>query len=130
MIQYMDYGTIPQTVRDIVANKCKLLDEYIILQTGNYEYTALIHNLVTDEVTQLTFTRTNNYSQYTVDQRAGTWEFTVYNEYYCYSNVGLGAALDLPVMDAVVAHAAVVMTVTLMFLIVFKSTLFPFRKKK
>ena len=130
MTQYTDYGTIPQAVRDIVANKCKILDEYILLQTGQYEYTALIHDLVTDEVTQLTFSRSSNYGQYSVDQSSGTWEYTVSNEYYCYSNVGLGAALDLPVMDAVMAHAAIVITVCLMFLVVFKSTLFPFMKRK
>lgn len=130
MTQYTDYGSIPQMVRDIVANKCSLLDEYILIQTGQYEYTALIRDVITDEVTQLVFTRTSNYSIYTVDQTEGTWDYSVSNEYYCYSNVGLGAALDLPVMDGVQAHASVVFTVVLMFLIVFKSTLFPFRKKK
>lgn len=130
MTQYTDYGSIPQMVRDIVANKCSLLDEYVLIQTGQYEYTALIHDIVTDEVIQLTFTRTSNYSIYTVNQSVGTWDYTVSNEYYCYSNIGLGAALDLPVYEGVQAHTAVIFTVVLMFLILFKSTLFPFRKKK
>lgn len=130
MDQYTDYSTIPQQIRDVVANKVKLLDEYILLQTGQYEYTALIHDLVTGDVTQLRFTRASNYSNYTVDQSAGTWDFTVINEYYCYSNVGLGAALDLPVYDGIQAHGSAVLVVVLMFLIVFRSALFPFRKKK
>lgn len=130
MIQYSDPGTVPQQIRDIVANKVKLLDEYIVFQTGEYQYTALIHDVVTDEVTRLTFTRANNYSTYTVDQSEGVWEFTLSNEYYCYSNVGYGAALDLPVMEGVQAHSSAVITVVLMFLIVFKSALFPFRRKR
>lgn len=130
MNQYTDFSTIPQQVRDVVANKVKLLDEYILIQTGQYEYTALIHDLVTDDVIQLCFTRSSNYSTYTVDQSAGIWDFTVSNEYYCYSNVGLGAALDLPVYDGIQAHCSAVLVVALMFLIVFRSALFPFRKKK
>lgn len=130
MQQYNSYSSIPQQVRDVVANKCKLLDHYILIQTGEYEYTALIHDIVTDDVTQLRFTRADNYSTYYVVQSDGTWEYTVSNEYYCYSNVGLGAALDLPVMDGVVAHAAVVLTIVIMFLLVFRSSLFPFRKNK
>lgn len=130
MTQYTDYSTIPQQIRDIVANRCSLLDEYILFQTGSYEYTALIHDLITDDVVQLTFTRGSNYSVYTVTESQGEWDYTVYNEYYCYSNVSLGAALDLPVVEGVQAHASVVLTVVLMFLVVFRSSLFPFRKKK
>ena len=130
MYQYPDYGTIPQMVRDIVANKVKLLDEYILLQTGEYEHTALIHDLVTGEVLKIVFTRDKDSYSYAVSETEGEWDFYVSNQYYCYSNVGLGAALDLPVVEAVQAHASVVLTVVLMFLVVFRSTLFPFRKKK
>lgn len=130
MIQYDGYTTIPQQVRDIVANKCKLLDEYILLQTGEREYTALIRDMVTDEVTCYTFTRAADYGVYSMLETVGTWEYTVRNEYYCYSNIGYGAALELPVMEGVQAHSAVVFTVVLMFLVVFRSTLFPFHKRK
>lgn len=130
MTQHTDYTTIPQQVRDIVANKCSLLDHYILVQTGENEFTALILNVVTEEVTQLVFTRSSSYGSYFVMQSEGVWEYTVTNEYYCYSNVGLGAALDLPVMEGVQAHASVVLTIVLVFLIVFKSALFPFRRKR
>lgn len=129
MIQYSSYSTIPQQIRDVVANKVSLLQEYILIQTGEYEYEALIHDLVTDEVTMLRFTRANNYSTYTVEQLEGVdFEYTVTNEYYCYSNVGLGAALDLPVYEGVQSHAAALLVVVIMFLMVFRSALFPFRK--
>ena len=130
MTQYDTYSTIPQQVRDIVANKCSLLDEYILFQTGEREYTALIRDMVTRGVTCYTFTRAEDYGVYSVLETVGTWEYTVRNEYYCYSNIGYGAALDLPVFEGVQAHAAVVFTVVLMFLVVFRSSLFPFRKRK
>ena len=130
MTQYESYSTIPQQVRDIVANRCSLLDRYVLIQTGEYEYTALIQDVVTGECCQLTFTRGGNYGAYSVTQSDGSWCYMVTNEYYCYSNVGLGAALDLPVIQGVQAHAAVIFTVVLLFLIVFRSALFPFRKRK
>ena len=125
MDQYVSTGTIPQAVRDLVANKCQLLDEYILMQTGETEYTALIRNLVTKEVTQWRFTRANNYGNYTVSKTAGTWAYTVINEYYCYSNIGYGAALDLPVVDGIQAHASAVLVSVLMLAIMFKGVLFP-----
>lgn len=130
MVQYNEYSTIPQQVRDIVANKCSLLDHYILFQTGEREYSALIQDMVTGEVTYYGFTRAEDFGYYTVLETVGSWEFTVRNEYYCYSNIGYGAALDLPVMEGVTAHANAVFTVCLMFLVVFRSSLFPFHKRK
>ena len=125
MVQYTDYSTVPQTVRDVVANKCHLLDQYILMQTGQNEYTALIHNPVLDETVQLVFTRGSNYSAYNVMQTNGVWEYTVSNEYYCYSNVGYGAALDLPVVEGIQAHSCAVIVCVLMLAIMFKGVLFP-----
>lgn len=130
MTQYESYSSIPQQIRDVVANKCTLLDQYILIQTGEYQYTALILDVVTNECRQIVFTRASNYGSYYVTESAGSWEYSVSNEYYCYSNIGLGAALDLPVVYAVQAHASVIFTVVLLFLVVFRSALFPFRKKK
>lgn len=130
MTQYTDYGTIPQGVRDLIANKCALLDQYILMQTGQYEYSALIRNPNTGEVTQITVTRASNYSTYTVSETDGDWAFEVTNEYYCYSNVGYGAALDLPVVEGVTAHATIILACVLMLAVVFKGALFPWSKKR
>lgn len=130
MTQHDDYSTIPQQIRDIVANKVKLLDEYILFQTGENEYTALIHDLITDKVTRLSFSRSTNYGVYAVSQSEGVWEYTVRNEYYCYSNIGYGAALNLPVIEGIQAHSAAVLVSVLMFLVVFRSLLFPFQKRR
>ena len=43
MTQYENNSSIPQAVRDIVANKISLLDSYILMQTAEQEYTALIN---------------------------------------------------------------------------------------
>ena len=130
MIQYSDYSTVPQAIRDVVANKVHLLDQYILFQTGQYEYTGLVHNPVTKKTTSYTFTRTNNYSQYSVTESAAEWDYSVVNECYCYSNIGYGAALDLPVVEGVTAHAGAVLCCLLMLAVLFKGVLFPCLRKR
>lgn len=129
MTQYTDYGSIPQAVRDLVANKISLLDSYILMQTGENQYTALVNKPALG-CKQYVIQRGSNYGQYTVRESAGTWDYTVMNEYYCYSNVGYGAALSLPVADLSIAHASVIMSCALMLAIVFKGVLFPCLKKR
>ena len=129
MLQYSEPSPIPETVREITANRCRLLDRYVLFQSAAREYTALIQDPVSGKVTQLLFWLDDE-GQYGVMEIDGTWEYTIHNEYYTYSNLGFGSALDLPVMDGIQAHAAVVFTVCLMFLVVFRSLLFPFRKRR
>lgn len=129
MTQYNDYSSIPQAVRDLVANKISLADSYILLQTGEYQYTALVNKPALG-CRQYTITRGSNYGQYTVVETEGEWQYTVTNEYYCYSNVGYGAALDLPVVDLSIAHSSVILACALMLAVVFKGVLFPCLKKR
>ncbi len=130
MTQYTDYGSIPQAVRDLIANKISLLDSYILMQTGDQQYTALVNKPALG-CKQYVISRTGNYNnQYSVSESVGTWEYTVRNEYYVYSNVGYGAALDLPVVDHSIAHASVIMACALMLAIVFKGALFPCLKRR
>ena len=129
MQQYTELSPIPDPIQEITANHCRLLDRYVLFQTGATEYTALIQDSVTGKVTELRFWQSDN-GEYTVMSYDSTWDYSVYNEYYCYSNMGFGAALDLPVMDGIQAHAAAVFTVFLMFLVVFRSLLFPFRIRR
>lgn len=130
MTQYTEYGTVPQAVRDLVANKISLLDSYILMQTGEQQYTALVNKPALG-CKQYVISRTGNYNtQYSVSESAGDWEYTVRNEYYVYSNVGYGAALSLPVVDQSIAHASVIMACAVMLAIVFKGVLFPCLKKR
>lgn len=131
MTQYTDYGSVPSAVQSVVANKISLLDSYILMQTGQYEYTALVYKPGLNECRQYTFTRTGNYnSQYSMVESAGEWDFSISNEYYCYSNVGYGSALDLPVVGLSIAHSTVILACAIMLAIVFKGVLFPCLKKK
>ena len=129
MTQYTEYGSIPQAVRDLIANKISLLDSYILMQTGEQQYTALINKPALG-CKQYVISRTSNYGQYSVSESVGTWEYSVRNEYYVYSNVGYGAALELPVVDHSIAHASVIMACALMLAIVFKGVLFPWFKRR
>lgn len=133
MTQYTDYGSIPQAVRDLVANKISLLDSYILLQTGEYEYTALVNKPgIGCRQYQVRRVSSSGYGQYVyqLTETAGTWDYSVSNEYYCYSNVGYGAALSLPAAELSIAHATVIMSCALMLAIVFKGVLFPCLKKR
>lgn len=130
MVQYNELNEIPQLVRELVANKVALLDQYVLCQTGEREYTALIYNTSTKECREIKVVRGEESRVYTMDESAGTWEYTILNECYAYSNVGQGAALDLPVMDGVTAHASMILCCVLMFAIVFKGVLFPCLNRK
>lgn len=129
MVQYSELHQIPQLVRELVANKVALLDQYVLCQTGEREYTALIYNTSTKECKEIKVVRGED-NVYTMAETAGTWEYTIVNECYAYSNVGRGASLDLPVMEGVTAHADMIVCVALMFAIVFKGVLFPCLKPK
>lgn len=130
MVQYNEYGTVPQLVRELVANKIALLDLYVLCQTGDREYTALIYNPNTKECREIKVVQEEESNVYTMEESAGTWDYTILNECYAYSNVGQGAALDLPVMAGVTAHANIIVCVALLFAIVYKGVLFPCLNRK
>lgn len=124
--QWGEYSSVPQTVRDIVASKVALLDYYILMQTGEQEYTALVYNPVSKECVQYRFYRTANYGTWSVETKEDAeWAYQVGNEYYVYSNMDAGAQLDLPVNAGMTAHATAILSITLIFAILFKGVLFP-----
>lgn len=120
------YSGTDSTVQTTVANKISLLDQYILMQTGEYEYTALVRNPFTKNTTQYKFTRNGNYSSaYSLDVTKGVaWDYTVTNEVYVFSNTGQGRALDLPVYDGVISHSLIIICCALLFAIVYKGVLF------
>lgn len=124
--QWGEYSSVPQTVRDIVASKVALLDYYILMQTGEQEYTALVYNPVSKECVQYRFYRMANYGTWSVEtMEDAEWAYQVGNEYYVYSNMDAGAQLDLPVNAGMTAHATAILSITLIFAILFKGVLFP-----
>ena len=120
------YSSTDGTVQSIVANKISLLDQYVLMQTGEYEYTALVRNSFTKKTTQYKSTRNGNYSSaYSLKVSEGVeWDFNVTNEVYVFSNMGKGRALDLPVYDGVISHSLIIMCCALLFAIVYKGVLF------
>lgn len=126
--QYTEsYSNCPSDIQNLVANDISLLERYVLMQTGQYEWTALIQKIGTNETRYITFTRDGgNYSNYYTVSRgtADTFEATYSNEYYVYSNDGFGKSLDLPVYDGCTSWALMIICCLLMFAVVFKGVLF------
>lgn len=115
------------TVNSVISNKISLLDHYIIMQTGEYEYTALVRHPFSDTATKYVVSRGSSgynyaYSISSTDDVA--FEYDVKNEMYVYSNIDVGRSLDLPVYQGVQTHCLMIMCCTLIFAIVFKGVLF------
>lgn len=130
--QYAQNNSSPNSdMQSIVANRVGLVDSYILMQTNDQEYTALIYNNATKDCNKLVFSRSSsNYNtQYTVVESDGVWEFNVTNEYYVYSNTGIGKSLTLPVYQGVISYSLVAITCVLTFAILFKGVLFKWLKK-
>lgn len=128
MKQYTDsYSSCPAEIQNIVANDIALLEEYVLMQTNQYEWTAQIHQIGTNKTRQIKFTRSgSNYGNiYLVDRTENiTFESTYTNEYYVFSNMGFGKSLDLPVYDGVISWSLMIICCTLLFAVVFKGALF------
>lgn len=124
--QYTDsYSSIPSQVVSIVNNKCSLLDKFVIMQTGDKEYSALVYNVCSKKGKEYVFSRPYNYSYYTVSERdISSFDYTVTNEYYVYSNDGIGQTVDLMVYDGATSHAVVIIALFTMFAVIFKGALF------
>lgn len=130
--QYTDnYSSIPSQVVSIVNNKCSLLDKFIIMQTGDRQYTALIYNVCSKKGKQYVFTRTSNFNYYTVTESdISSFDYTVTNEYYVYSNDGIGQTVDLMVYHGATAHAVIIVSLLAMFAVIFKGALFKCLRRK
>ena len=126
--QYTDgYSSPSSEIQNLIANKVSLLDQYILMQTDQYEYTALIYNPNTKKCIEYTITRSSSsgYNNlYSVSSAETDFEYTVSNEYYVFSNVGYGRSLDLPVYDGVQSFSLIIICVALLFAIVFKGAIF------
>ena len=134
--QYTDgYSTISTDIQNIVANDVALLEDYILIQTGQYEWTALINTRGINNCRYIKITRssTSGYNnQYTVSRGEYNGDFgaNVENEYYTYSNVGVGRSLDLPIHQTATSYCLVFIACVLAFAIVFKGVLFKCLKRK
>ena len=120
------YSTVDSNVQAVVSNKIALLDNYVLFQTGEYEYTALIQNSITKDTTQYKISRGSSYSgSYSITTTDNVdFDYSISNEMYVYSNVGQGRALELPVYKGVISYSLIIMCCAMLFAIVFKGVLF------
>lgn len=127
------YGSISSDIQNLVANSVSVLDLYVLMQTGEYEYTALIKNLANKEVEEITISRSsgNNYNNtYSVSRReVDEFDYSVSNEYYTFSNCGFGKSLDIPAYEGIRTHGIAAVTVLIFFMVVFKGALFKCLRK-
>ena len=129
---YSSYSSISDTFLHAFYSKLGPLDEYIIMRTGENDYGMLVHRIPSKEVESYEIHRNyysggSGYNQYyytMVGPNSDTWDYTVSNELYVYSNVGLGTMAVLPVHEMMVCFA-VSGAVCLLFLgLVFKGAIF------
>lgn len=135
MIQYTEsYGSCPSEIQNIVANDVALFECYSLIQTGQNEWTAQIYTFGTGATRQLKFNRSTQqgYTNTYTLTRSKDIEFkTVYeNEYYCFSNMGFGKSLELPVYEALQTYSLMIVSCMLLFAVVFKGALFKCLKKR
>lgn len=128
------YGSISSDIQNLVANSVSVLDLYVLMQTGEYEYTALIQNLANKDVEEIVISRSSgsNYgTTYSVSRReVEDFDYSVSNEYYTYSNCGFGKSLDIPAYEGIRTYGATAVTVLIFFMVVFKGALFKCLRKK
>lgn len=131
--QYAEYGTISADIQNIVANSVSVLDKYILMQTGEFEWTALVKNIASKDVEQITVTRSTatgyNNRYFVVRKNGADFNYNVANEYYVYSNVGYGRSLEIPSYEGVRTYGIAGITVLLFFMVVFKGALFKCLRK-
>ena len=131
--QHNEYGSISSDIQNLVANSVSVLDKYVLMQTGEYEYTALIQNVANKEVEEITISRTSgtNYSStYKVTRReVDEFDYSVSNEYYTFSNCGFGKSLDIPAYEGIRTYGLTGLVCLVFFAVMFKGALFKCLKK-
>lgn len=133
--QYTDsYSSPSSDIQNIVANSISLLDKYVLFQTGENEYTALIKNIASKEIEQIRIYRNSvsGYnSRYAVSrQTVNDFSWNISNEYYAYSNCGFGKSLTIPSYQGALTYGVTALTTLVFFAVVFKGVLFKCLRKK
>ena len=134
--QYTENFSTPSTqIQNIVANSVSILDRYVLIQTGQYEYTALIQNVANGDIEKITISRTNNASYNNVYKvvrdTVDSFDYQITNEYYAITNVGKGQALqDIPSQIGIISYALSGLVTLVFFAVIFKGALFKCLKSK
>lgn len=128
------YSSPSSDIQNIVANSVSLLDKYVLFQTGENEYTALIKNIASKEIEQIQIYRDSSSSfnsRYQVSrQTVNDFSWNISNEYYTYSNCGFGKSLNIPSYQGALTYGVTALTTLVFFAVVFKGVLFKCLRKK
>lgn len=130
--QYTGSYSVPSAdIQALVNARVAPLDRYIIMRTGEDDYTALIQKGITREVIQLVISRREGaYSHpWTISESSGEFDYTVSCPYYVVSNVGLGRQLDLLCWRGITAWSLAIIASVLCLWILFKGVLFGWRRR-
>lgn len=120
-----DYRSAGTDIQNIVANSVSILDKYVLFQTGEYEYTALIKNVASKEVEKIVIYRNASNSDYNVNRSIiNNFDFSYTNEYYTYSNCGFGRSLTIPSYQGAVTYGITALVSLVFFGVIFKGVLF------
>lgn len=125
--QYSEYGTVPSAALNLMYSKISVLDEYIICRTGENQYTAMIRSPATKETTEIVVQRvgTGYTNTWEVTEQPSNWGYNVKNEYYVYSNIGIGTMQVLPCHEITQTYCMAGFICVLFLAIMFKGVLFP-----
>lgn len=132
MTQYTGAGSIGSSHLNLLYSKIGPVDSYIIMRTSDDTVGMLVYDNVTKECTEYTIEQTgSNYGSYAYQlyEQPGTWEYTVTNEYYVYSNVGYGSMQVLPVHEIMVCWGVAGLTCLAFVMLMFRGVLIRWRKR-
>lgn len=127
-ITQYDNQSVPSVAKNLFYSKIGVLDQYVIMSTGENEYTLLAKNIVDDTVRQYEITRIkNSYENYydCIEVSNPTWDYTITHEYYVYSNTGMGIMETLPVHAIISSWSMVGIVCIAALAVVFKGALYP-----
>lgn len=127
-ITQYENSTVPSVAKNLFYSKIGILDQYVIMTTGENEYTLLERNIADGTVRQYEITRIKtNYDNYyeCVEISNPTWDYTITHEYYVYSNTGQGIMETLPVHAIISSWSMVGIVCIAALAVVFKGALYP-----
>ena len=104
-------------------------DNYLIMQDGQYSYVCLVDRVVGDDYL-IRISRSDSYSSLYTTEKIVTDDltYTVYNDLYVYSNLGIGTKLDIDYSPFICGFLAVLCGV-LAFKAIFGGVLLRRRKR-
>ena len=109
MNQYIDsYSIAPSQIISVLENRIGIFDQYFLMQTGQYVWTAWVKSPIRSEYDVYTFTRGSQYSSsYSLSiSSSASLDADFSNEMYVYSNLGVGGSLTCSQLPYFTAYSS------------------------